>query len=147
MLLMVTLTLASLAIGYGMYRWQDLFTLSAIVVPMVVGNLLLGPRLLPWFVVFSMSVLLASVVASTAPLDARRASAIVVSFLVGLVILTSSFRRSQLGVAGLRGESMLIDLRDRIYKQSQIPELPKHWYVDAVLRSAARLQPHWRTNP
>ena len=35
---------------------------------------------------------------------------------------SSSFRRSRLGVAGLRGESMLVDLRDRILKQGRIPD-------------------------
>jgi serine phosphatase RsbU (regulator of sigma subunit) len=60
----------------------------------------------------------------------------VVIFLIGLIILVSSFRRTRLGVAGVRGESMLVDLRDRIYNQARMPQLPKDWYAEAVLRSA-----------
>jgi serine phosphatase RsbU (regulator of sigma subunit) len=57
-------------------------------------------------------------------------------FLIGMVILISSFRRTRLGLAGSRGESMLVDLRDRIQNQARMPALPKDWYAEAVLRSA-----------
>jgi serine phosphatase RsbU (regulator of sigma subunit) len=40
------------------------------------------------------------------------------------------------GVAGSRGESMLVDLRERIARQSQMPSLPREWYAEAVMRSA-----------
>jgi serine phosphatase RsbU (regulator of sigma subunit) len=68
--------------------------------------------------------------------DARRIGPSVVAFLVGLIILVASFRRSRLGVAGSMGESMLVDLRDRISKQGQMPRLPYDWYAEAVMRSA-----------
>ncbi len=57
-------------------------------------------------------------------------------FGLGLIVLLGSFRRSRLGVAGLMGESMFVDLRDRILKQGRIPSLPPEWYVDSELRSA-----------
>ncbi|CAA9361295.1 MAG: Stage II sporulation protein E [uncultured Nocardioidaceae bacterium] len=129
------LTAVALLIGYGMVGWPEHVTGAALVVPMVLANLMLGPRTLPWLVVFTMSVLVFAV-SLTDNLDGRRVTSILVAFLVGLVILVSSFHRSQLGVAGARGESMLVDLRDRISKQTQIPELPDRWYVDAVMRSA-----------
>jgi serine phosphatase RsbU (regulator of sigma subunit) len=69
-------------------------------------------------------------------LDGRRIGGVVVIFLIGLVILVSSFQRTSLGVAGARGESMLVDLRDRIQRQATMPALPEGWYADAVLRSA-----------
>ncbi len=132
----VALAVSSALIGYGTVRWEMAVPVSALVVPMVVANLVLSPRTLPWFVVFSMGVLVISVTATPDLLDGRRIGGIVVTFLVGLVILVSAFRRSTLGVAGSRGESMLVDLRERISKQSHIPELPKQWYAEAVLRSA-----------
>jgi len=131
----VVLAVATVVLGYGMLAFDNWVTASALVVPMVLANLVLGPRTLPWFVVFSMLVLVVAV-SSSPNLDGRWVGAIVVAFTVGLVILVSSFRRSRLGVAGARGESMLVDLRDRISKQSQIPELPEQWYIDAVMRSA-----------
>lgn len=130
------LALFTVLLGYAIFSWQLVVPLSALIVPLVVGNLMLGPRSLPWFVVFTMGVLVVCVSATPNLLDTRRIGGIVTTFLVGLIILVSSFRRSRLGVAGSRGESMLVDLRDRISKQSLIPELPEQWYAEAVLRSA-----------
>jgi serine phosphatase RsbU (regulator of sigma subunit) len=50
--------------------------------------------------------------------------------------MLTSFRRTQLGVTGLRGESMLVDLRDRILSQGMLPPLPSEWYAETALRSA-----------
>jgi hypothetical protein len=134
---MLLLGLMSLLIGVGLYQLGSVVPVSALIIPMVMANSVLGPRSLPWFVVFVLGVMVV-VVAATAEesLDGRRVGGIVVSFLVGLVILVSSFRRSQLGVAGARGESMLVDLRDRISKQGVIPKLPHDWYAESVTRSA-----------
>lgn len=132
----ILLAVSTVLIGYAMVRWQDVLPVSAIILPVVVGSFVLSPRSLPWFVVFAMAVLVVSVTATPQLLDGRRVGGIVISFLVGLISLVSSFRRSRLGVAGIRGESMLVDLRDRISKQSRIPELPPQWYANAVIRSA-----------
>ena len=102
----------------------------------MLGNLLLAPRTLPWAVVFNLGVLVIVVASRPSLLDGRRIGGVVVIFLIGLIILVSSFRRTRLGVAGVRGESMLVDLRDRIHNQARMPELPKDWYAEAVLRSA-----------
>jgi len=110
--------------------------LTLLLLPMVIGNLVLPPRRLPWTLLFVLGVLVLVVAATPRLLDARRMGGVVVIFLIGLVILVSSFRRTNLGVAGMRGESMLVDLRDRIQKQATLPELPVGWYAEAVLRSA-----------
>ena len=102
---------------------------------MVVGSLVLGPRQLPWFVVFVL-LLLAVLVPQQPDITQRIAVTVLVVFAIGFIILLSSFRRSRLGVAGLRGESMLVDLRDRILKQGRIPALPDTWHVGSELRSA-----------
>ena len=39
-------------------------------------------------------------------------------------------------MAGALGESMLVDLRDRILGQGGIPDLPPGWYAESALRSA-----------
>lgn len=131
----VLLGLASLVAGYGI-AVDSFIPLTTLVIPMVLGNLLLGPRTLPWMVVFALGVLVLALARSERDMDGLRIGGIVVIFLVGLIILVSSFRRSRLGVAGARGESMLVDLRERINRQSQIPVLPSDWYSEAVLRSA-----------
>ena len=132
----LALSALTLVIGGLVYELPLVVPMVALVIPMVIANLVLGPRSLPWFVVFVLGVVVVAVATTPTALDGRRIAAIVVEFLVGLIILVSSFRRSRLGVAGARGESMLVDLRDRINKQGTLPELPQGWYAQAVMRSA-----------
>lgn len=109
--------------------------LTVVILPLVLGSVFLGPRNLPWFVVFVLAVL-AFAVTQQPRITPRIVVGVVVLFLLGFIILLSSFRRSRLGVAGLQGESMLVDLRDRILSQGTLPELPENWYVESALRSA-----------
>ena len=44
--------------------------------------------------------------------------------------------RERLGVQGLDGEKMLLELRDRIRTQGQLPALPAGWHATQVLRQA-----------
>lgn len=133
----IGLGVVTVLIGVAMRLFIDGVPASAVVIPIVIANIVLSPRTLPWFVVFVLGVLVV-VVADTADkqLDGRRVGAIVVAFSVGLIVLISSFRRSRLGVAGSLGESMLVDLRERIMKQGVIPRLPQGWYAESVMRSA-----------
>jgi hypothetical protein len=66
----------------------------------------------------------------------RTAISVGVYLLLGLLVLLISFRRSRLGVAGLRGESMFVELRDRILNQGGMPHLPVGWHAETALTSA-----------
>jgi len=133
----IVLFLGALCLLCGVAQYTlDAVPLTALVIPMVIGNLLLSPRTLPWLVVLALAVLVVVVAATPSLLDNRRVGGIVVIFLIGMIILVSSFRRTRLGVAGSRGESMLVDLRDRIQGQARLPSLPPDWYAEAVMRSA-----------
>ncbi len=135
----VVLLLSALSVVLGVLLFNVVpgVTVSALTIPLALGSILLGPRTLPWFVVFVLGVAVLVVATSAQQdLDDRRVGAAVVTFVVGLIILVASFRRSRLGVAGARGESMLVDLRDRISKQGEIPRLPPDWYAESVMRSA-----------
>ncbi|WP_082623904.1 PP2C family protein-serine/threonine phosphatase [Nocardioides sp. Soil805] len=132
---LLVLVVVTVVMGVGIWTVPDWSPVSALIIPMVVGSLVLGPRQLPWFVVFVL-LLLAVLVPQQPDITYRIAMTVVVVFAVGFIILLSSFRRSRLGVAGLRGESMLVDLRDRILKQGRIPALPDTWHVGSELRSA-----------
>ncbi len=132
----ILLLVLAMLLGVATGVWDEFFPVSVLVIPMVVANLLLGPRTLPWFVVANLGVLVVAVASPRAEVDPPRIVGIVVAFIIGLIILIASFRRSSLGVAGSRGESMLVDLRDRITRQSEIPKLPGEWYAEAVMRSA-----------
>ncbi len=131
------LSLLAVVLGLLLFKVVPGVTVGALTIPLVLGSILLGPRTLPWFVIFVLGVsMLVVVTSSSSELDQRRIGAVVATFIVGLIILAASLRRSRLGVAGARGESMLVDLRDRISKQGQTPRLPPDWYVEFVMRSA-----------
>ncbi|WP_323791305.1 PP2C family protein-serine/threonine phosphatase [Nocardioides sp.] len=108
---------------------------STLLIPIVVGSLLLGPRALPPFVLFVLAMLAVSLFNQT-ELTSRTLGAAAVQVVIGLIVIAASRRRSRLGVAGLRGESMFVDLRDRILNQGAIPDLPSGWVVESALHSA-----------
>jgi hypothetical protein len=132
---LIALVALALALGLAIWQLPVWAPLNVLVLPLVLGSLLLGPRQLPWFVVFVL-LLLAVLVPQQPDITERIAVTVIVVFALGFIILLSSFRRTRLGVAGLRGESMLVDLRDRILKQGRIPALPDTWQVGSELRSA-----------
>ena len=132
---LVILVVATLLIGAAIWRFSSDAPLVTLLVPLVVSSLMLGPRQLPWFVVFVLLVL-AVVVPTQDDITVRVALTVVIMFGLGFVVLLSSFRRSRLGVAGIQGEMMFVDLRDRILRQGGIPSLPEGWYAAAELRSA-----------
>ncbi|MCW2735917.1 PP2C family protein-serine/threonine phosphatase [Nocardioides sp.] len=132
--ILVLLVLSTVAIGFAIWLFSGYAPLVGLLVPLVVSSLMLGPRQLPWFVVFDLLVL--AVVVPSQTITVRTAVAVVIIFGLGFIVLLSSFRRSRLGVAGIQGEMMFIDLRDRILRQGGIPALPEDWYAAAELRSA-----------
>ncbi|MDN5893151.1 MAG: serine/threonine-protein phosphatase [Nocardioides sp.] len=113
----------------------DFWPVTLVILPMMLGGIFLGPRHLPWFLVFLLAVL-AFAVTQQPRLSPRVIVAVIVLFLLGFITLLGSFRRSRLGVAGAQGESMLVDLRDRILSQGTLPELPENWHAESALRSA-----------
>jgi hypothetical protein len=127
-LLVVVLALAA-------YLWPSYVPLTALVLPLLFGSLFLGPRELPWFVVLDL-VAVVILLPSRAEITVLTGAAVLVLFAAGFVILLTSFRRSRLGVGGYQGESMLVDLRDRIQGQGGNPVLPAEWHAESALRSA-----------
>ncbi len=129
------LSLLGLVLAVAVIAWPEYVPLTSLVLPMLFGSLFLGPRELPWFIVF---LLIAVVVALTRQdvVTLLTGARVLVLFIAGFIILLTSFRRTRLGVGGSQGESMLIDLRDRILGQGGIPPLPEGWYAESALRSA-----------
>jgi hypothetical protein len=114
--------------------WPLTVPLSTLAVPLLLGSLLLNPRELPWFVILVMLALAGGI--SRQDLSARIVIGIAVLFVLCFIVLLTSFRRSRLGVAGMLGESMLVDLRDRILQQGGVPQVGEGWLVEGALRSA-----------
>jgi Stage II sporulation protein E (SpoIIE) len=130
------LILLTVAIAIGVAEGQTArVPPAAFVIPTLLGGLLLSTRRFLWL----LAVVAFCVIGSFALLEeltVRLVAAGVVVGLVAVILLLNGRSRSQLGVSGSRGESMLIDLRDRLLNQSEMPPLPREWYAEAVLRSA-----------
>jgi hypothetical protein len=132
-LAMLVVLAVALTVG-GLLR-ADLVPQSSMLFPIVLASLWLGPRTLPWYVVFCL-VGVAILASQTAEITTVTVVRVLITFAIALLIMVTSFRRTKLGVAGPRGESMFVDLRDRIANQGEIPALPPEWHVESAARSA-----------
>jgi hypothetical protein len=108
---------------------------TSLMVPLLLGSLLLTPRHLPWFVIYLFALLMICMSVQVHP-TGRTFASVGIQVLMCLIVLAASLRRSRLGVAGTMGESMFVDLRDRILQQGGIPDLPRGWHAESALRSA-----------
>lgn len=115
--------------------YPETVPISLMMLPLSMGSLWLSPRVLPWFVVCMLGLTLIG-------LSGQKISEVAlwvrvgIVFGLGVMILVMSFRRARLGVGGARGEEMFVDLRDRINRQSQLPELSDGWMLEYAHRSA-----------
>jgi hypothetical protein len=107
------------------------FSPGLLILPVLAGGLLLWPRALH---------ILFAVIAAGLAYDALMGLAgpgliatIVVTALLADVLART---RKKLGMQGLRGNQMLIELRDRIRAQGTLPALPEGWGSVSVLRPA-----------
>lgn len=131
----VVLALVSLGVLAGV-AWRPMTVpFNALFVPLVLGILLLSSRALPMFAGFTLLALTCAAFFQES-WNARMVVALVMMFSITVVVIVVSARRSQLGVGPTRGETMLVDLRDRILAQGEIPALPETWLVQSALSSA-----------
>src|SRR5258708_18946280 len=107
------------------------FSPGVMILPLLAGGLLLWPRALR--VLF---VLIAGALAYDA-VEGKAGPGIIATIAVTAVFADALARaRAKLGVQGLRGDQMLIELRDRIRAQGRLPGLPEGWRSASVLRPA-----------
>ena len=132
---LMLLVLFTVACTLASLLYPDYVPSTIMLLPMFVGSLWLGPRSLPWFIVFVCACFCVLLVGQPT-ISLRSVGRAVVTFTIALLIMATSFRRSRLGVSGPLGESMFVDLRDRISAQGNLPELPRDWLVEAVVKSA-----------
>src|SRR3954454_13143024 len=92
-LTLMVLFLVSTLVGVGMQVFPSIVSITSITVPLVMGGLFLGPRLLPWYVVYQL-VLLTLALPKVPTFTPRPSSAVIVIFVIALIIMLTSFRRS-----------------------------------------------------
>jgi hypothetical protein len=112
----------------------DRLPLTMLTIPLVIGILTLSVRRV--IALVGVTVVCMTYVVLATWMDSSRVEAMLVVIAVAVTGLWAARSRAQLGVASPRGASMLIDLRDRLQSQSKLPELPRAWYAEAVMRSA-----------
>ena len=105
-----------------------------VVVALLVAGLLLGSRLLGWLIALTAAAMLYDFL--VLGWYAARVGELIVVAGAAAFAYRLSRTRDALGVQGLRSESMLVDLRDRLRSQGEMPVLPPGWESETVLRSA-----------
>jgi hypothetical protein len=130
---LVALCAASILLMVASVAFTE-WPLTTYVIPLVLANSVLSVgRMLILFIVVVLCLAASTLDASMTPL---RWAGIGVIVLIGAIVLAQAQQRARLGVVSARGESMLVDLRDRLAFQSQLPSLPRAWHAEAVMRSA-----------
>jgi hypothetical protein len=130
----VALTLMSLLFAAASVAWQTYVPASFLIIPLLLGGLLLRFRELVALTL--VTVASGSYVVMTRASPVPRAGFVLVLVIVGWIVLTSAKVRSRLGVPGTRGESMLMELRDTLTAQGELPTLPAGWLVEVAIQSA-----------
>ena len=122
------LTIAIAVAAVHLSEWW--FSPGVMILPILAGGLLLWPRALRIFFAFAAAALIYDVIKDKAGAG-----------IVATIVLTAVFAdvlartREKLGVQGLRGDRMLLELRDRIRAQGKLPELGEGWGSSLVLKA------------
>lgn len=129
---LICLSVCAAALGVLFLNHPRLFPLAMLSLIVLVGGFLLSVRSL---------LLLDVVVASVVVLELARGRAVALGAILTVVataaiVHMSARSRARLGLQGTRGESMLVDLRDRLTAQGEMPQLPSGWSAEIALRSA-----------
>ena len=128
---LLLLSLAAVAVGALHLREPRWVPVSALAVVVLAGGFLLSVRSLVLLDAVVGAVLVLEIVRTDLPPGAP----LVVVATAAIVHLMAR-SRGRLGVQGTRGDSMLVDLRDRLTAQGEMPALPDGWSAEVVLRSA-----------
>lgn len=134
---LVLITLVVLAVGVGVGAvWgpSGWFPPSSTILTVLAGGLLLKRKSLAFLLAVVAAVLL--FVAFMLDFGQVGPGLLVTIGVTAVLSYLLSGVRERLGVQGLSGEMMLLDLRDRIRHQGRLPRLPEGWGRTAVLRQA-----------
>jgi hypothetical protein len=128
----VVLTVATVVISVAaVHVSESWFSPGLLILPVLAGGLLLWPR--------ALRILFALIAIGLAydVLEDKAGPGLIATIVVAAVLADRLARtREKLGMLGLRGETMLIELRDRIRTQGTLPQLPEGWGSVSVLRPA-----------
>jgi hypothetical protein len=110
------------------------FPSLTVVVPVILGGLLLEPMPLYAVIVGAYAVIIAEHVGVGQ--STIRPGSYVVLAIVSAIAVKQSGDRQRLGLSAGRGEAMLLELRDRLRLQGDLPPLPPGWNAEVEQQSA-----------
>ena len=131
----VALCVVSVLLTLAMGQWPLVVSYAAFAPLVVVAGLFLPLR---WFVVVLgvIAVLMTWAATEYSPGKPGLGGAVLILGIIAAMMLALSRSRSRLGVQGTLGESMLVDLRDRLRAHGVLPDLPRPWHAEMALESA-----------
>lgn len=130
------LSVLSLLMVVGVSQVTAYWPLTTFGIPIMLGMTALPVRHMLLLYVVIAGCITASL-AEIGRLGPLRIGGVITVVIIAVIALFNVLRGGQrLGVASSRGESMLVDLRDRLAAQSRLPALPSGWHAEAVMRSA-----------
>ncbi len=134
---LVLITLVALAVGIGIGAVSGppgWFPPSAVILTVLAGGLLLKRKSLAFLLVVVAAVLL--FVSFRLDFGEVGPGLLVTIGVTAVLAYLLSGVRERLGVQGLGGERMLLEMRDRLVARGRLPDLPDGWNGTAILRQA-----------
>jgi Stage II sporulation protein E (SpoIIE) len=136
LLALAALVFLSAVIYVGRSADPEAVPLSMFVIPVLLGGYVLSLSTLIVLIAVIAFALAAQLIEHK--FDQFFVGAVAVIAVAMVVVLGSVRRRASLGVRRAVGESMLVDLRDRLVAQGEMPPLPRGWEAEVVHRSAGQ---------
>jgi tetrahydromethanopterin S-methyltransferase subunit F len=126
------LSLAVVAIGVAAAHLSEWwFSPGVMILPILAGGMLLWVRALRILFVLTAAMIVYDIV------EHKAGPGIVATIAITAIFADVLARtRAKLGLQGLRGDQMLIELRDRIREHGKLPTLGEGWGSEVVLRPA-----------
>ena len=131
LLVLTALTVLVTFVSAILPRWVPL---TSMVLVMLIGGFFLRVRTMALLYLVIGAGVFYSLVQRPAPGVSPGVLLVLAATAVSVLLFARS--RERLGVQGTLGESMLVDLRDRLRAHGQIPPLESGWNIETVLRSA-----------
>ena len=132
-LLVLSVLVLGVGLGSAFTRWVPL---TALVPAILVGAFVLRMSRMLTLCLVAVPAMVVSILARVDDPRPVSPSVLVVIAITGGMALVFARGRDQLGLTGYLGEAMLVDLRDRLTAQGDLPELPPGWHVEGLLHPA-----------
>jgi hypothetical protein len=134
LVLTVLIALALSVLIVGLLWSEQVAPPASQVLPLLFGGLLLGRRAMRQLIAVVAGCLLWDLLALG--MSDVRPGALVTIVVTGLISYEFSRSREETGLSGLRGDSVLAELRRRLELQGELPGLSEPWAAETVLRPA-----------